>query len=536
MNQLGSSLRSLGEYAEAEVLHRRELSAKRELYAQDPGNDDIVDGLVLAIRNVANTLRAQGEYEDAERLLQEALELGTNVHGTKHSLHWLTMESLAIVCGVLKKYDEAHKLFDELLIYRREAFGESHYSILITRGQYMSLLSLEGKYALAEQEGRSLLQDEISLFGYGSQTQSTMHNLGIALHQQKKYTEAEQVFKKLLEHQETSSTTSKQHRRGTSARIGTTASSSRQLVAVCLKAQGRDIESQEYEVSPPSSREIEDGMQEARELKDKSHKLFNQRQFQECEATSRQELEVRMQHAGLDDPETQTCHLEIAKAIHEQDHLNDSQTLTHQVLAYRKRVFGWRSIQTHEALQVLANTVRDQGRLEEAEEHYRHLLLWVDNAFGKDDVKTYEARWGLANIMSRQRKYSEAEDLYRRNLVSQLDNPIESRAEDTAQAYFNLGCVLWYQGQNEEGHACFHHAYDRRVELFGASDARTVKVLFCLAEIVGESDQRKHAEDLYLLLGQSVELPHSEDEDLNNIQSLAIEEGEASTYAPSSPQ
>lgn len=505
LNQLGHSLRALGKYAEAEVQHRRELSAKRMLLDQDPGDPDLIDDLVIALNNVANVMRDQGEYEEAQSLLQEALERSEALQGQKHPLTWLSMESLAIIKGVLGKQEEAHLLFTQVIAWRREVYGDTHHSTLITRGQYMSLLSQEGKYSEAEEVAKSLLADEV--VAYGFQSHSTLHNHGIILQQQKKYADAEIIFKRLLKLQRGDSKTEDKRP------VGTSASTSRFFVRLCLEAQGKMDEVQDYESSSAGSSSTEEGFKDAQELHRKSRDAFNDGRAAEAEALAREELELRMQYAGLDNDATQTCLLTVARASHEQNPYNDTQTLTRQVLAYRKRVNGWRSVKTHEVLTFLAATVRDQGALEEAEGYYRQLVLWVDNTFGKLDVKTYEARWGLANVLSRLRRYHEAEELYRRNLQAQLDNPIESRPVDTAQAYFNLGCVLWYQGKNEEGEACFHHAYDRRVELFGESDARSTKVLCCLAEIVAQQAKCHLASQLYFLVGRTLELPPPDDDE-----------------------
>ncbi|KAL8776668.1 MAG: hypothetical protein Q9194_003013 [Teloschistes cf. exilis] len=511
-NQLGHSLRALGEYAAAEAQHREELSAKRLLLDQDPSDPDLIDDLVIAINNVANVMRDQGEYEEAYTLLQEALVRSSGgPFGEEHPLYWLTKESLAIVSGVMEKRDQAHELFAEVLAWRIKAYGEQHHSTLITRGQYMSLLSQEGDYAAAEEEGTMLLKDEVLTLG--SESHATLHNHGNTLQQRKKYREAELVYKRLLQlQQESPGTWTGSSARLSNARRETSLESTRELIRITLEAQGKMEEAKGYaaiSLSSPTDNDPPD----ARKLHEKSLDLFREGDFAGAEAVARHELELRTTSSGLDDDRTQTCLFQIARAIHEQDPFNDSQTLARQVLAYRKRVHGWRSNGTHDILAFLAATVRDQEKLEEAEKLYRQLVLWVDNSFGKLDVKTYEARWGLANVLSRQQRYPESEELYRQNLQAQLDNPTESLPEHTAQAYFNLGCVLRYQKKNQEGEACFREAYDRRVKLFGEADGRSTKVLLCLAEIAEEQGKSEEAGELYASLCKVIELPQSDDEE-----------------------
>ncbi|KAL8870461.1 MAG: hypothetical protein Q9174_003506 [Haloplaca sp. 1 TL-2023] len=510
LNQLGHSLRSVGLYAEAEVQHRRELSSKRILLDEDPQDVDLIDDLTIALDNVANCLRDQGEYEEALGLLEEAIRRGEAAHGQHHPLTWLSMESLAIVEGMVGNTEKAHVLFTQIITWRRELYGDQHHSTLITRGQYMSLFQQEGRYPEAEQVANSLLEDE--LVAYGTENHSTLHNLGVILQQQKKYTEATIVFKRLLalqlERQDVEVTTV----------LGPMASKTRYFIKVCLEAEDKMDEAKDYASISSGSSENNHDLEEAEDLFRRHEDAFKQGHFADAEALARQELQVRIDYNGDKDNEAvQTCYLHIARALHEQDPSQDTQTITRQVLAYRKREFGWRSIKTQDALRFLAATVRDQGKLEEAEGHYRQLVLWVDNTFGRLNVKGYEARWGLANVVSRLERYPEAEELYRLNLQAQLDNPRERNPPDLAQAYFNLSCVLRYQNKLEEAEACLRDACDGRVELFGRSDPRTIKAHCCLGVLLNDQARYDEADSLYLSVGIASALPPSgptEEEDL----------------------
>lgn len=137
----------------------------------------------------------------------------------------------------------------------------------------------------------------------------------------------------------------------------------------------------------------------------------------------------------------------------------------------------------------------------------------TENAYGKLDVVTCHARQGIAEILSRQCKYPEAEQLLRQNLEVQLDNPAQSEPQRIALAYNNLGCMLGAQSQMAEAEACFHQAYDRRAELFGRSDARSMATLARLADVVAEQRDFHYAEELYLQLGETLALPQSDEGD-----------------------
>lgn len=120
LSQIGCHLRSQGEYAEAEMHHRRGLAATRMLHEVYPDDLDRTDALVIALTDVANLRLDQGEFEEAQTLLLEALELSRDIFGPGHHSAWETMETLAITFGQLAKYEEAHALLDEVLSGRRK--------------------------------------------------------------------------------------------------------------------------------------------------------------------------------------------------------------------------------------------------------------------------------------------------------------------------------------------------------------------------------------------------------------------------------
>jgi len=510
LNHVGFILRSQGECAEAEDHHRRALALGRMLHEQDLFDSHLIDGVIIALHNVAHVLNDQGEFEEAQTLLQEAFERSQDAHGRDHHLTWAIMASLANRNVELAKYEEAHALFAEVLAGQRRIYGETHHATLNLRGHYTMLLEHEGNYAKAEEEIRSVLEDELLVDGV--EKRNTLFILGRVLRQQKKYEEAEKIYKHLLELQERARD-NKPSAKARDGSLGNGAALFRFLIAMCLIQQGKTDEAKQYQTPQPYASTTEHDVEEAKVLYERSLIMYNEGQYKEAEGIARKELEIRMEHAGLDNDRTQTCLFQIARALHKQNAHFDSQSLARRVLAYRKRKFGWRNGETLEALGLLAVTTLVQGKLEEAEGYYRQMLLWIENSGGKFDVESCDARWDLANVLARQRKYPEAEKLFRFNLELQLDDPFSSNPKDIANTYHNLACVLQDQSHNAEAEACFQHAYDREVELYGHSDARSTTTLAFLAEVVAEQGKCQHAEELYLLLGETLALPQSEDED-----------------------
>ncbi|KAL9600032.1 MAG: hypothetical protein Q9179_003359 [Wetmoreana sp. 5 TL-2023] len=507
LNQLDYGLRALGAYEEGEKQRRQELSAKRELFNQAPKDLVLAESLIDARSRLAQVLIDQGNYAEAQKLLEDAIKLSQNVHGQEHPLVWYNLELLAIIKGLGESYDEAHNLLAHVISQRKELYGEMHFSTLIARGYYLSLLTQEGYYPEAELEAKSLGKDE--LFTRRHESNATVCNQGISLLLQRKYAEAETSFKRLIELcPEPGPYTKYSH---VAAIIDE--STSQELLRICLDAQGKTDEARSYRYSPPPSPISEDQFEDARKLHQKSRDLCENGNFDGAEATAREELTLRMQYAGLDDVHTQTCLYLLARCLYMQKRYNDSQSLFRQVLVYSERVHGWQDPRTQDALSAMAATNRKQGRLEEAEECYRRQLCWVENTAGKLDVSTFKARSDLALILCDQRKHSEAEELDRLNLAIQFGSAGGSQSQGIAQAYTNLAWLLGCQGQMEESEQCFHRAYSCQVELYGNSDARSIELSCDLAGLLAAAGRCQNADELYLLLGMTLALPQSEDGD-----------------------
>lgn len=203
-----------------------------------------------------------------------------------------------------------------------------------------------------------MLEDGIRVSGVGQH--STIHNLGGALYEQKKYGEAENIYKHLLHLQEQASET----KPSVKARIRlpvADAAASRYMIAKCLEAQGKTEEVKEYQRSWPPPSTTENDVEEAKILHERSFNMYNEGQYKAAEATARKELRIRMEHSGLENDRTQTCLFQIARTLYEQNLYAQSQSLARQVLAYRKRVFGWKTSDTLESLRFLAQLTRGQG-------------------------------------------------------------------------------------------------------------------------------------------------------------------------------
>ncbi len=117
---LATTYLSLGEYAAAH-LHWERL---RELYRQHLGADD--PKTLLAGTNLADTLRHQGKFTEAEKICAEVLKVQRRVLGAEHSETISSINALGLIFSKQAKWAEAETMFAEALQLRRRVSGMNH--------------------------------------------------------------------------------------------------------------------------------------------------------------------------------------------------------------------------------------------------------------------------------------------------------------------------------------------------------------------------------------------------------------------------
>jgi tetratricopeptide (TPR) repeat protein len=132
-----------------------------------------------------------GKLDRALPLLEEALKLAKAKWGPEHGITYDRLDKLAGAYLAAKKYDEALRLCQEMLItQRRKEKGDSLWlaTVLAQLAQYFSQA---GRVTEAEPLLRECLAIRQKKIPYDWQTFETQSQLGEVLLSQKKYAEAE---------------------------------------------------------------------------------------------------------------------------------------------------------------------------------------------------------------------------------------------------------------------------------------------------------------------------------------------------------
>jgi len=93
----------------------------------------------------------QERYEEAEELFTKGIEFGNReLPGKDHSTTLSYMNGLAVLRTKQKQYDDAKRLFDEVLEARKRKLGEDHPHTLETKNDLAMLYKEQGEYDKAE--------------------------------------------------------------------------------------------------------------------------------------------------------------------------------------------------------------------------------------------------------------------------------------------------------------------------------------------------------------------------------------------------
>ena len=168
LSNVAGVLRDQGRLAEAEVLERERLAAKRA------EGGDRHPSTLGALNNLADNLRAQGKLAEAEPLLREALAARREVSGNDDKQTINATGNLGKVLLAQGKLAEAEPLLVEAVAWYRKTSGFG----CIYQAFLVELRREQGRLAEAEQELGTLVADARK--GWGPQDLDTLEAEAVA--------------------------------------------------------------------------------------------------------------------------------------------------------------------------------------------------------------------------------------------------------------------------------------------------------------------------------------------------------------------
>ncbi|NJK49550.1 tetratricopeptide repeat protein [Candidatus Gracilibacteria bacterium] len=183
-----------GRYNEAEPLFQQALELRKRLLGEN--HPDVATSL----NNLALLYKAQGRYAEAEPIYQQALELCKRLLGEDHPNLATSLSNLAKLYKAQERYSEAEPLFVQALELRKRLLGEDHPYSATSLNNLALLYYAQGRYAEAEPLYQQALELYKRLLGEDHpDVASSLNDLAELYRSQGRYSEAEPLYHKALE-------------------------------------------------------------------------------------------------------------------------------------------------------------------------------------------------------------------------------------------------------------------------------------------------------------------------------------------------
>ena len=121
MNNFALELHEEGNYEDAEKMFDETLELQKKLYGDKPHPE-----ISTTTYNLAELLRDRGKYDEAEKMFKTSLSMDMQLSGPENPDVAYSLQGLASVYKIKGNFNEAKKLFVKVLNMRKKFLGDNH--------------------------------------------------------------------------------------------------------------------------------------------------------------------------------------------------------------------------------------------------------------------------------------------------------------------------------------------------------------------------------------------------------------------------
>ena len=434
--------------------------------------------LAEIMSRVGNFLEKDGRYNDSAKLLKEAFEIYSALHGPDDLFTLISLNELASVYRRQGKLTDARKMQEELLAKFKVILSDDHPNTLAVMQNLAMTYRQQGKLTEAAKMNENVLEKcKVILGDDHPDTLISMHSLAETYREQGKLTEAAKMHEEVLAKRQ--------------AILGDdhldTLTSTYNL-AFTYRQQGRLTEAAN----------------------------MHEDELAKCKMT-----------LGDDHPETLISMHNLALMYGQQGKLTEATKMHEEVLAKRQIILGDNHPSTLTSMYNLALEYGRQGKLTEAAKMYEKVLAKYKVVLGDDHLSALACMENLAETYRRQEKLTEAAKmcenvLAKYRVVSGDDHP------STIANMHNLAKIYRQQGKLEESTKMLEKALVKYNAIFGGNHPLTFICMTNLALTYGEQGKLTEAAKIHeeILAKYKTILGDDHPLTLTNIHSLALMYGQ----------
>ena len=285
------------------------------------------------MNNLASLYVEQGDYEGAEPLLVEALDLNQNIYGEDHPDVVTSISNLATLYQRQGRYTEAELLYVRVLALRRKTLGDSHTLVAAGLNNLAFLYRAQGRYSEAEPLFEKALElNRVALGGNHPELALSMNNLALVYNAQGRYTEAESLYLKALELNQT-----------VLGDIHPRVATSFNNLALLNMDAGRYVRAESFIKKAMDIHQQVLGVQHpdmANYMNSLGSLYQRQGRFEEADTLYREALNLRLKILGENHPEVAISFNNLGYLFFSQGRYNEARALYEQALGLYHRTLG----------------------------------------------------------------------------------------------------------------------------------------------------------------------------------------------------
>jgi tetratricopeptide (TPR) repeat protein len=440
-------------------------------------------------RTIGMTYIELGNYPEAQRQLEQAVELTRRVLGELHPDTLLTMRNLAGVYFCQSDHKHAEVLYQKVLRDQLQVLGERNPETLGSMFELAEVYSAEGKYAQAEPlMARTLEVRRSVLGGQHPDTLAAAYRLGVLYKDEGNLAQAEPLLIRSLEAQR---------------RVQGEDHPDTLLTMTCLAslymAEGK------YGKAEPllhSTLEIE-----RRELgehhRDTIFSMNNlaylydaQGKYAQAEPLWIRVLDFQRRSLGEQHRDTLNTMLNLALLYKEEGKYGEAEPLMNRTLEIERLVLGDEYSGTLISMNNLASLYCATGRYPKAESLFGRALDIRRRTLGEENAATLRSMNNVAEVYQLLGRYREAEALAVKTFEAQRRLFGEDNA-DTLDTMDGLGRLYRSEGKATLAEPLLVKALDVRRRTLGAGHPETLSVMNDLAVLRRQEGKLAEADALF---------------------------------------
>ncbi|KDN39339.1 hypothetical protein RSAG8_08856, partial [Rhizoctonia solani AG-8 WAC10335] len=316
--------------------------------------------------------------------------------------------NLITCCGAIDsinhgwQYVEAYSDAEQLNQMERLELGGDNPKTLECMRYLAGTYSSRGNLEEAERLHRGVLDIRRQTLGDGHQLRS-MSGLAETYYNQRRYADAEPIFKESLAHWEQ-----------IAGRASPITLKVRADLAVTFQALGRLKEAEALEVNVLATRSDilgKDHTDTLQSMANLAATYQKQGLLDQAAQLGNQVLDLRIQTLGDEHPATQRSKADLAVTFHGQGRLLEAEKLESEVLRFRQRLLGTEHPETLQSMADMAAIYNQQGRLVEAEAIELEVLAARTRLLVPEHLEILETKANLAALYHKQGRFKDAERL-----------------------------------------------------------------------------------------------------------------------------